>query len=260
MPEILTDQEVLRQKSEVVTEAEVSDILTSLTESIPQDRGLGLSAPQIGIFKRAFIAKLSSGLTAFVNPVITVKSPGKVPSTEGCLSLPGIQRCLERHQRVTIEAEMILRFEENESLAKLVLTDRDAFIVQHETDHLDGVLIIDHPETKTHEERYQEKQEKRQEKLQNKRQIKKNKGKTAVVIGAKRLKKQKESHNKEARRMRRQEKIRVETEERYAIQQKKIFTEQKPEENPQKEAIIEPSIATRQARKFNKIGKGIRHK
>ncbi len=242
MPEISTDQEALRQKSEPVKEAEVSDLLTSLTESIPQDRGLGLSAPQIGIFKRAFIAKLSSGLTAFVNPVITVKNSGKVPSVEGCLSLPGIQRCLERHQRVTIEAEMILRFEKNESLAELVLTDRDAFIVQHETDHLDGILIIDHPETKSHEERYQEKQEKRREKVQKNRNKRNKKRNPDIRIGAKRLKKQEESHKKAERRIKRQEKIRVETEERYAIQKKGVFTEQSVTENPQKDNVTEHYI------------------
>ncbi len=174
---IITDdalnQGVLRQISTPVSSAdEAEKIKIKLLEEMPAEGALGLSAPQIGIFKRAFLCLLSDGLYFVSNPDIYWKSSDKVPSTEGCLSLPGITRCVERHQQVKIKGDFV-NVSTGESRQAMSLRGGNAPVVQHETDHLDGILIIDLPAVKTSQERSIERQAKRKEKITSARKIKK---------------------------------------------------------------------------------------
>jgi len=155
--EIITDVDALRQIS---TEAEIEngvatqetvDVIRELVGSIPSpSEALGLSAPQIGIFKRIFIGRVRNSMFAFVNPKIS-SSLEWFPSTEGCLSLPDIQKTVCRQREAYVTASVIYEIRDNhfgnDTIVKYEGTwdvkDRDAAVVQHETDHLDGVLITD---------------------------------------------------------------------------------------------------------------------
>ena len=80
-------------------------IIRSLAELLPE-KAFGLAAPQIGEFKRIFIVRLSLGLFIFVNPNL-IKSGSTFASTEECLSLPSITKCVSRATRTTIKADII---------------------------------------------------------------------------------------------------------------------------------------------------------
>lgn len=179
--EILTDQSVLRQVStpcEVDLTPENKEIVEKLLSSFPSN-ALGLAAPQIGIFKRMFVARLISGVYIFVNPEFVQKSPDMIPSEERCLSLPGVFRCVERYQSITIgnlDSGIILRIEADDVIRindVLRLRGLDACIVQHEYDHLEGRLLIDLPETKTSAERVIERNKKRLNRIKTHRLTKK---------------------------------------------------------------------------------------
>jgi len=87
-------------------------------------KGLGLAAPQVGIDARLFVTRWGS---VFVNPVI-VKREFPCTTYEGCLSLPGIERGVARYNKITLADGS-------------VYTEGRAIVIQHEIDHLNGVLI-----------------------------------------------------------------------------------------------------------------------
>jgi peptide deformylase len=102
--------------------------------------GVGLAATQLGVLHRVLVYRAYSDdpITALVNPVIEWRSDEREPGDEGCLSLPGVHVEVERAARVRVRAQdatgKSLEIEE-EGLA--------ARVIQHEVDHLDGVLILD---------------------------------------------------------------------------------------------------------------------
>ena len=230
MPEIVTDQIILCKQSEPANNLEIGDIVQQLSITIP-DHALGLAAPQIGIHKRIFLANLFSGLYAFINPEITWKSSEKVPSEESCLSLPDIYRCIERHSRVSISCYQLINMTTGDLIVEpepMLLKDRDSFIVQHENDHLNGVLITHHPITMTLEERRVEKEKKRVERIAKTRsyipppvtpKIQKLSIKNQI-----KKKREAEKAKKQQQTERRQEKIRVEIQERYAAEKEGLFS------------------------------------
>jgi peptide deformylase len=231
MPEIVTDQEILQKESEPASDLEIGDIVQQLSVSIP-GHALGLAAPQIGIHKRIFLANLSSGSYAFINPEITRKSPDKVPSHESCLSLPGIYRCIERHSRVQISCYKLINMDTGDLEIEpepMKLKDRDAVIVQHEHDHLNGVLIIHHTMTMTHEERVRYREKKRAERIEKSRVARSEKTTpTPPKLSSKNLAKKQRTAKKQQRTLRRQEKIRVETQERHKAEKDGLFSKSPP--------------------------------
>ena len=100
--------------------------------------GVGLAATQVGRLKRVFVAAIEDDEYVIVNPVLTDRSQTTETATEGCLSIPGIQVDVERPIAVTISGQDVsgkpLRIEASHLLAR---------VLQHEVDHLDGVLILD---------------------------------------------------------------------------------------------------------------------
>lgn len=130
---------VLRQRAAEVAGVDdsVRKLIRDLTDTMPTT-GLGLAAPQIGITRRVFVWKNEDNTGALANPRL-LESSGEVESDEGCLSLPGLSFPVRRAQWVRVEGL-------NESDQRVVLeaTDLTARIFQHEIDHLDGVLFIDH--------------------------------------------------------------------------------------------------------------------
>ncbi|HVD16329.1 MAG TPA: peptide deformylase [Actinomycetota bacterium] len=138
---------VLRERALPVTEfdAELARFGADLLETMRAARGVGLAAPQVGVLRRMFAYDVGvdeeTGEHPFgvvVNPVIVGRS-GEQLGEEGCLSFPGLYYECARAMEVTVDAQDVagqpLRLEGSGLLAR-------AF--QHEIDHLDGVLFIDH--------------------------------------------------------------------------------------------------------------------
>jgi peptide deformylase len=131
----------LRMKAKEVTEFD--DYLTSLVERMmhmmEDAQGVGLAATQLGILQRVFVFALEDEPPqAIVNPRIVDHSKETETDEEGCLSLEGVRVPVERPAKVTIEG-----LDPAGREVHLELEGLGARVVQHETDHLDGVLIID---------------------------------------------------------------------------------------------------------------------
>ena len=103
-------------------------------------RGVGLAATQVGVLQRLFVFQLAGDdeVTAIVNPEITKRSRSTDVADEGCLSLQGVLVPVERAVEVTIEGQDL-----RGAPLKLELEEMDARVVQHELDHLDGVLMLE---------------------------------------------------------------------------------------------------------------------
>ena len=116
--------------------------LVGRMKDLMQDaNGIGLAATQVGTLQRVFVFQPEGedeALQAFVNPVLTATSEVTLSDTEGCLSMQGVTIPVERPVKVTIEGK-----DENGEDVRLELEERDARVVQHELDHLDGILILD---------------------------------------------------------------------------------------------------------------------
>jgi peptide deformylase len=102
--------------------------------------GVGLAATQVGVLQRLFVFQVADeeDVTAIVNPEITKRSRAVTVEDEGCLSLQGVLVPVERAVDVTIEGQDL----EGAPL-RLELDEMNARVVQHELDHLDGVLILE---------------------------------------------------------------------------------------------------------------------
>jgi peptide deformylase len=131
---------VLRQVAAPVADVtpEIKRIIADMTETMWHQVGIGLAAPQVGLSYRILVMDDGQGAAqALLNPVIDSRS-GTVREEEGCLSLPGIFAEVERARTIRVSAVDIdgkpISFEASGLKAR---------VVQHELDHLDGVLFID---------------------------------------------------------------------------------------------------------------------
>jgi len=122
---------------------EFDDELRSLVERMKHlmvdAHGIGLAATQVGVLRRVFVFQLDEDVVAaVVNPEIVERSGETEVADEGCLSIQGITVPVERSLHVVIEGK-----DENGDDVRYELDDYEARCVQHEADHLDGVLMID---------------------------------------------------------------------------------------------------------------------
>jgi peptide deformylase len=122
---------------------EFDDELRSLVERMKllmvDANGIGLAATQVGVLRRVFVFQRDEDtVAAIANPEIVERSEETEVSDEGCLSIQGITVPVERAFEVTIVGK-----DENGNDVRYELDDYSARCVQHETDHLDGVLMID---------------------------------------------------------------------------------------------------------------------
>jgi peptide deformylase len=137
---------VLETPAEAVTEfdtAELHKLLEDMFESMYAARGVGLAAPQIGIGRRIAVIDTSAGerpeeRLILLNPEI-IRVEGNQVGEEGCLSVPGFREQVRRGHRVTVRAQDA-KGEWFEKTGEDLL----ARAFQHETDHLNGVLYINH--------------------------------------------------------------------------------------------------------------------
>lgn len=148
MLNILTyPNEILKKKSTEISPTEMKDwqlqiFIDQMIELMEKAKGVGLAAPQVGKNIRLIIATKNDGeVLAFLNPEITKKSWIKIKSEEGCLSVPGKMGLVKRHKWVEVKALDRLGKE-----IKIRATELFAIVLQHEIDHLDGILFIDRAE------------------------------------------------------------------------------------------------------------------
>jgi peptide deformylase len=131
---------VLKTRAEPVQSFDESllRLTKDMLATMRDNEGVGLAATQVGRLKRVFVAAIEDDEYVVVNPVLTDISETTETATEGCLSIPGIQVDVERPTAVTISGQDVsgkpLRIEASDLLAR---------VLQHEVDHLDGVLILD---------------------------------------------------------------------------------------------------------------------
>ena len=131
---------VLRMRADDVEafDEELARITGRMVELMHDADGVGLAATQIGIVRRFFVATLDGEDRVLVNPVVTSVGDETELDEEGCLSLGSIRVPIERAVRVQVDA----RDAAGEPVS-LSLEGIDARVVQHELDHLDGVLLLD---------------------------------------------------------------------------------------------------------------------
>ena len=118
---------------------DLARLVERMTELMHEAQGVGLAATQVGVLRRLFVFVDHGEDRVLVNPGITERSPETATEDEGCLSLRDVLVPVERSTTVTIEG-----VDANGNAVQLELEEPTARVVQHELDHLDGVLIIDH--------------------------------------------------------------------------------------------------------------------
>lgn len=118
----------------------LSDVVDEMLFLMRIHDGIGLAAPQVGITKRFFVAQIGRRSICLINPVL-VTGQGSDRMTEGCLSLPGVQVNVERSLQIEVQG-----FDVHGRAQRQRVEGLWARVMQHEMDHLDGVLISDHQE------------------------------------------------------------------------------------------------------------------
>src|SRR3990167_7197783 len=148
------DDKRLRQVSKEVKsfDKNLGQLIVDLTETLEAQTdppGLGLSAPQIGVLKRVFVGRIRNRqslsvnrIKAFVNPKIIKFSHQKVTILEGCLSVPELYGHVARPAELDLESQDARGRKSTRHYKGL-----PSRIIQHEVDHLNGVLFIDHVHT-----------------------------------------------------------------------------------------------------------------
>jgi peptide deformylase len=140
---------VLRGKSKKVAKVtpSIQKLLDDLTETMRDAPGVGLAAPQIGVLQRVIVVEvlkdeenleLQHGFYQLVNPEIVKVSKEIEEGSEGCLSIPGYTGEVERYAAVEVKA-----LDRNGKPIKVKAHDFLARVLQHEIDHLDGILYLD---------------------------------------------------------------------------------------------------------------------
>lgn len=142
---------ILHQKAKPVAKVDDSTrkFLDDMLETMYADKGVGLAAPQVGVSERIVVidaeqhdedGNYKPGNPMYlVNPEIIYKSEDRIIFCEGCLSVPGQSADVERHQRVKVRY-----LDYNGKEQEIEAEDYLAVVLQHEIDHLDGILYIDH--------------------------------------------------------------------------------------------------------------------
>jgi len=132
---------VLRELAEPVQQVddEVRGLVRDLFETMHADSGIGLAGNQIGVARRVAVVQTEEDdPLALIDPVI-VEREGKARGEEGCLSIPDIFADVDRAERIVVETTTL-----DNQRVRVEANDLRARAIQHEIDHLDGVLFLDH--------------------------------------------------------------------------------------------------------------------
>ncbi len=150
LPIVTYNDPVLRKKTEPITEFtdEVRQFVADLFETMYNSEGVGLAAPQVGVSHQVFVIDADNmmdeedelpGPMAFINPKIIEKKGRQIPLDEGCLSIPEVTDKVLRPETVVVEYK-----DENFEDQTIEATAWLARVIQHEYDHLQGILFIDY--------------------------------------------------------------------------------------------------------------------
>jgi peptide deformylase len=137
---------ILRTEAEPVTDfdKQLRTLVKDLTATLDDAQGAGLAAPQIGVGLRVFAYAVGSERGHLVNPVLDFPDAEEQDGEEGCLSFPGVYYDVKRRLNTVARG-----FTELGDPVQIVGTQVLSRCLQHETDHLDGVLFIDRMDTAT---------------------------------------------------------------------------------------------------------------
>jgi peptide deformylase len=157
LPIVAYGCQVLRTKATAVdqNDPELNSLISNMWETMYEANGVGLAAPQVGVSKRLFVidaapfaqdeelspeeAKVLEGFKkVFINPIMVEEKGSEWEFTEGCLSIPNIREDIYRKAQITIQF-----LDENFNQQTLSLDGLPARVVQHEYDHIEGVLFTD---------------------------------------------------------------------------------------------------------------------
>lgn len=135
--------EVLRRRAVEIDEVDddLRGLIRDMFETMYDAEGIGLAGPQVGVERRVIVVDLrEEGSTplALINPRIVEASSERDRAEEGCLSIPGVAGVVERNSTVVVEA-----LSENAEPVRIEADGLLARCLQHEVDHLDGVLFVD---------------------------------------------------------------------------------------------------------------------
>lgn len=117
-------------------------ILAQMVETMYFADGIGLAGPQVGIDRQFVVVDVGEGLIKLVNPKIVFRE-GESLMEEGCLSVPGVFLNIKRAEKILVEG-----WDEKENNVQIAAEGLLAHVLQHEIDHLEGILIIDKAEKK----------------------------------------------------------------------------------------------------------------
>lgn len=140
---VLLGNPVLKRKSTVIEtiDKDVKTLAKDMIDTMYAANGIGLAAAQVGENKRLFVAdipEVTPEPMVFINPVIRETSKAKMVYDEGCLSIPGVKYKIGRPKKVLLEFTDL-----DGKRHEMDLEDLFAICVQHEIDHLDGILFIE---------------------------------------------------------------------------------------------------------------------
>jgi peptide deformylase len=140
LPLHLLGSPVLRQRSTELgaVDDDARRLIDDMFETMDAARGVGLAANQVGVDRRIAVIDAEGQRFAMVNPVI-VEAEGRTTAEEGCLSIPDIYGDVTRPERVVLEA-----LDRDGKTFRLAAEGLTARAIQHELDHLDGILFLDH--------------------------------------------------------------------------------------------------------------------
>lgn len=137
---VVRGDEILSKRCREVSEItdRIRETLDDMVDTMREERGVGLAAPQVGVMRRMFVAEPEPGRVYYmINPEIYFEE-GSEEEYEGCLSVPGLIGIVERPQKIKIRALDRDGVEQDYEFESF-----DARVMCHESDHLDGVLYTD---------------------------------------------------------------------------------------------------------------------
>lgn len=140
-----TDNPILREKAKAVKKIDKTTLklISNMEQTMEEDNGCGLAAPQVGVSQRIIMVMLNQQTDqemnlAMINPEIVFHSEETEVDTEGCLSVPKVFDLVRRFR------DVIVKFKDKKGREQMLkLSELNARVVQHEIDHLDGILFID---------------------------------------------------------------------------------------------------------------------
>lgn len=146
---------VLRQKARRVerVDQEIRDLADEMLKTMYEANGVGLAAPQVAVPLRLIVVDAGEGPLTLVNPEI-IKREGEAEDVEGCLSIPGLYGIVNRAAKVVVAA-----LDRNGNPVVVAGEDLLARALQHEIDHLDGILFVDRASQVMTAEEYRRMQE-----------------------------------------------------------------------------------------------------